>query len=597
MKKVRHFITNIFYMIRVTYKLAKGQYYFATFLFAWNTLTPFINLLFPKWILDELTGDSNWSIVAFLVVIWALINGIIALVNSTVNYFYTPYQDKSNFKENMHYLKLDADMDYSKIENGNTLDEQGRIGTNLSLVHFANNTVFPLLTDLIQLLGYTYILSTLNPLIVVFVLIVIFLNSLMSKRQNGLDYKYQQDISKHQRRFSYLFNVLIGYPFAKEIRINNAAKWISSKYISETNDYMDKFTKHQDSHLKLMIISDVIMLVQTMVLYFYSVCRVINKTISIGDFSLYIGATTSFISCFTSIMDRINKVRYLSQYIDDYKAFINNAAPLYTDDMLSDVIKSDTHEIMLENVSFKYPGQENYTLKNISLKINNGERLSLVGYNGAGKSTLIKLICRLYNPTEGRILYNGVDIQTLKYDQYASLLSVIFQDYNIFSMSVRDNIVLSGKSNDSEILTAIDKGGLSEKIKKLPLGLETQLGKDFDENGIELSGGEAQKLSCVRAYYKNAPVVILDEPTASLDPVSENQLYRRFDEIIGGKTSIYISHRLASVKFCDHIAVIDDGEIIEYGTHSELMLNKNVYYEMFTKQAEYYIDSIEKQEG
>ena len=227
-------------------------------------------------------------------------------------------------------------------------------------------------------------------------------------------------------------------------------------------------------------------------------------------------------------------------------------------------------------------------MKNISFKIKTGERLAIVGYNGAGKSTLIKLICRLYTPTDGRILYNGIDISTLNYAEYSRLLSVIFQDYNIYSMSVKENIVLNGNANELEIENAVEKSGLSDKLLTLPYGINTQLGKDFDENGIEFSGGEAQKLSCARAYYKNTDIIIMDEPTASLDPISEQQLFKRFNEIIGKKTAIYITHRLASVKFCDHIAVLMNGELVEYGTHRELMQQKNVYYDMFSKQSNYY---------
>ena len=298
----------------------------------------------------------------------------------------------------------------------------------------------------------------------------------------------------------------------------------------------------------------------------------------------------------TTVANELRKMKYLSQYIDDYRAFVDQVTPSHIKEKQNEVKASNTHEIVFENVSFQYPGNENYALKNISLTIHPGERLSIVGYNGAGKSTLIKLICRLYSPTEGRILYNGTDIETLKYEEYAQLLSVIFQDYNIYAMTVRDNVVLNGRPDDGALMSVIEKSGLSEKIKGLPNGFDAQLGKDFDENGIEFSGGEAQKLSCARAYYKNAPIVILDEPTASLDPISEHQLYTRFNDIIGEKTAIYITHRLASVRFCNRIVVLAHGEVIEYGTHEELMENKNLYYEMFTKQSEYYVKATAEEE-
>ena len=237
-----------------------------------------------------------------------------------------------------------------------------------------------------------------------------------------------------------------------------------------------------------------------------------------------------------------------------------------------------------------YPNTDRYVLRNVNIKIKSGERLSVVGYNGAGKSTFIKLICRLYKPTEGRILIGGVDISTIDLADYRELLSVVFQDFQIFCLTIRDNIVMNREYDKARLDDAIEKSGLRERLALLESGVETDLWRLFDESGVELSGGEGQKVACARAYYKDAPVVILDEPTASLDPLAETRLYERFNNIIGEKTSIYISHRLASVKFCDSIAVFADGELVEHGTHRELMDADGVYAEMFRKQAHYYVN-------
>jgi ABC-type multidrug transport system fused ATPase/permease subunit len=495
----------------------------------------------------------------------------------------------------MHYLDLDAKMEYSKLENGQTLDEQGRIGSNLSLAHFANNSFFSLLSKIVQLFGYTYILVTLHPFVIIAILIMIFLNSLISKKLVDVDYTYQQTISSHQRRFTYLFRVLTEYSFAKETRINHADTWIQSKFAAEQQEYIKQFSKHQNTHFRCSVLTELLLCVQTLLLYLYCVLKVVSNSITIGDFSLYIGTTTAFIGCAISILDQIRKTKSLSQYIDDYRTFVEQANTFHHVDCQNDILESNSHEIEFENVSFIYPGQNNFALKNVSFKIKAGERLAIVGYNGAGKSTLIKLICRLYTPTEGRILHNGTDISTLKYEQYSQLLSVVFQDFNIYSMSVKENIVLNGNTNEIEIISAVEKSGLADTLKTLPYGLDTQLGKDFDEKGIEFSGGESQKLSCARAYYRNTSIIILDEPTASLDPISEQQLYKRFNEIMGNKTAIYITHRLASVRFCDNIAVLMNGEMVEYGTHKELMKNRTIYYDMFTKQANYYTDQLQEE--
>ena len=227
-------------------------------------------------------------------------------------------------------------------------------------------------------------------------------------------------------------------------------------------------------------------------------------------------------------------------------------------------------------------------LSNVSLTIRDKEKLSIVGSNGAGKTTLIKLLCCLYEPTEGVILYNGIDISTIPYEDYIRKLSVVFQDFQLFAFTMEENIVLNRERDEEQLLEAVRKSGLEEKLKSLPKGAATPVGKDFDEEGIEFSGGEGQKLVTARAYYKNAPVVVLDEPTAALDPISENQMYCRFHEIMKDKTAIFISHRLASTRFCDRIAVFSEGKIVECGTHEQLMDRQGLYCEMFQKQAAYY---------
>ena len=234
---------------------------------------------------------------------------------------------------------------------------------------------------------------------------------------------------------------------------------------------------------------------------------------------------------------------------------------------------------------------EQTVVNSVNIHVKQGQIYGLLGRNGAGKTTFIKLLCRLYEPTEGRILLNGVDISKIKYAQYIDILSVVFQDYNVYPMSIKENVCLNIDVDDSEIILALQKSDLWDKVIQLPHGIDTLVSKEFSDEGVELSGGEGQKLACARAYLKKSDLIIMDEPSASLDPISESKLYERFNNIIGSKTAIYISHRLASTKFCDRIAVFEDGRIIEYGTHDELMKRNGVYCNMFTKQAEYYIDS------
>lgn len=246
--------------------------------------------------------------------------------------------------------------------------------------------------------------------------------------------------------------------------------------------------------------------------------------------------------------------------------------------------------IEVKNLSFKYPRSEEYVLSNVNLKINSGERLAIVGMNGAGKTTFIKLLCRLYDVTEGEILINGINIADYKYSEYVKLLSVVFQDFKLFSFTLKENIRLGDINNEcKDVLPICKLSGIDSLINKYEKGLKSTLYKDFDEMGVEPSGGEAQKIAIARAMYKESPIVIMDEPTAALDPVAEEETYRNFNKLLKNRTAIYISHRLSSCIFCDKIVVFSDKTIKEYGTHDELMNIKNgIYAKMFSAQSENY---------
>ena len=447
-------------------------------------------------------------------------------------------------------------------------------------------------TNLFQLAGYTYIIASLHPLVIAFILAVIGTNTLITRKLNKIGYEYDPLITKFSRRYSYIYGTMVSFSVGKEVRINGASKWLRKKFDKETDEYMKSLRANENKKLPYDILTMVVGLVQTVVIYGYCAYLAISGGITVGSFSVFLGAVTAFTGSFTGFIGRFSGLALLSKYVDDYKEFLtytkHNGAERET------VCGSDPTEgkfdIEFQNVSFMYPNTDRYVLRNVNIKIRSGERLSVVGYNGAGKSTFIKLICRLYEPTEGKILIGGVDISTIDLADYREMLSVVFQDFQLFWLTIRDNIVMDREYDKVRLDDAIEKSGLGERIALLENGVETELWRLFDESGVEFSGGEGQKVACARAYYKDAPVVILDEPTASLDPIAETRLYERFNNIIGNKTSIYISHRLASVKFCDSIAVFADGELVERGTHRELMDANGIYAEMFRKQAHYYVN-------
>ena len=329
-------------------------------------------------------------------------------------------------------------------------------------------------------------------------------------------------------------------------------------------------------------------LISTAVVYGVLIYSFLGGGISIGDFTLYIGFATTFTSAMTGLLNSIGGYKQCSLQVDNFRSYMD----LEPDDE-SDCIpvpESDKYIFEFKNVSFKYSGQENYALKNLNLTLEPGKRLAVVGLNGAGKTTFIKLLLRLYDVTEGEILLNGTDIRRFKRNEYYRLFSPVFQNVEIFAFPMNENVSM-GRPEDTDKKRAEEclvKAGMVEKLASLEKGADTELLKVIYDDGVDLSGGEKQKLALARALYKDAPVIVLDEPTAALDALAEYNLYKSFDEIIGDKSAVYISHRLSSTRFCDSIAMFKAGEMVEYGTHDELLAKKGAYAEMFEIQAQYY---------
>ena len=354
------------------------------------------------------------------------------------------------------------------------------------------------------------------------------------------------------------------------------------KYGNISNDMLKSYRKIFNSNFKAYAFENTTSAIQKVGIYVLLAIEVLKKGLGVGDFTLYFNAINQFSGSINSLLKGYLSLSKMGLYMDDLKKFVS--LPRMEDELYFEFV----------NVSFKYPGTEIYALKNINLKIKSGDRLAIVGANGAGKTTLVKLLLRLYNPSEGVILLGGKDIREFKYEEYAKLFSVVFQDYKLFAFSIEENIGLSESIDKGKLNDSIEKSGLRKKINELPLKEKTPLFRSYDDDGVELSGGEAQKLGIARSLYKDSKVVILDEPTAALDPIAEYEIYQHFNMLVEGRTSIYISHRLASTRFSNNIIVLDKGEIVESGNHIALMKKNGLYSEMYNMQAEYYNNSAQE---
>ena len=326
-------------------------------------------------------------------------------------------------------------------------------------------------------------------------------------------------------------------------------------------------------------------LVSYLIICFYCVLG----TFPIGGVIKYVGYLSKVTASVGNLFYCFHEIGANEKFLQVYLDYFDIKNDMYQGSLAVEKRSDKQYDVEFKNVSFQYPGTEQFALKNINLNLKVGERLAVVGMNGSGKTTFIKLLCRLYDPTEGEIKMNDFNIRKYDYRQYLDIFSVVFQDYHLLAMPLGNNVASAENWDTEKAERLLEEVGFGERYADMPKKLETPLYKNFDEDGVNISGGEAQKIALARALYKDAPFIILDEPTAALDPIAEAEIYAKFDEIVGDKTAIYISHRLSSCRFCDKIAVFDKGEIVQVGTHEELLQNENgKYYELWNAQAQYY---------
>ena len=392
------------------------------------------------------------------------------------------------------------------------------------------------------------------------------------------------------RKMDYMANATQNFDYAKDIRLFGMKDWLLGRHHKVLMDKQDKMLRSRNLWIYNSEFAHVMSMLSTAAIYGILFYTVIDKDMSIGNFTLYLGLCTTFTSCMTEFLNAMGEFKKRSLQVDDYRSFMELKTE--EDGDFLPIPDGGSYTFEFKNVSFKYEGTQDYALKNLNLTLQAGEKLAIVGQNGAGKTTFIKLLLRLYDVTEGEILLNGINIRRFRRDEYYRLFSPVFQNVEVFAFPISENVSMKCPEDTNAGLSedCLIKAGMQEKIESLPNGIDTQLLKIVDDDGVDFSGGEKQKLALARALYKNAPVIILDEPTAALDALAEYNLYKNFNEIVGNKSAVYISHRLSSTRFCDNIAMFKDGEMIEYGTHEELLDKGGAYAEMFEIQAQYYKD-------
>ena len=487
------------------------------------------------------------------------------------------------------------DMDYEALETPEMLDrlQKAKRATagDWQGVQGMMTYMQVLFTQIISIIIAIIIMTSFDPLIILVIAVLSYIQFLYFEHIRKKDKKEMWDaMMPHWRKLEYMENVTTDFSYAKDIRLFGMKKFLAKKQKDVYDEELRHWIKSRQYWIYNSIFSHGISLVRQLIITGWLVYSVIAKDLSIGNFTLYLASAGAFSNAINEVLSALSALRERSAHTDDYRSFMDIPGDSGKDTI--PVPKADKYVFTFENVSFKYKGQEKYALKNLNITIAAGEKLAVVGLNGAGKSTFIKLLLRLYDVTEGRILMNGTDIRRFDRTEYYRLFSPAFQDVTVFAFPMAENVSMSppDETDKNKAEKCVREAGLGDKMDKLEKGIDTELLKVLYDDGVDLSGGEKQKLALARALYKGSDVIVLDEPTAALDALAEYRLYKSFNGLVGNRTAVYISHRLSSTRFCDRVAMFKDGEMTETGTHEELMAKNGDYAEMFRVQAQYYVE-------
>ena len=555
-------------------------------------------VVLPKFLMDELVlilnrsaVESHVKNVIFYVAVICGMNLVINLVNNIT--FQAKVVLEEWFTEYFEMLLGDhtMKMDFEHTEDPAVLDQMNRakegIGWYSGGITGVLNSTFDMVANIIVVICVTMVIVLTCPILLPVQVISLFFISFLNKKRNEAEVVQHGKLAKMNRIFTYYMYQLANFAYGKEIRLYDSADMMCTKAGEKSDEMVASWRDLAKKQCKYSWGMDLVNTLRDGISYFYIGLLAITKKITVGDFAMCVAAASELYQGMWGIMYAWQEVVKRCRYAYEYLVFLEYPEALSKG---SQKVINQKHIIEFKHVGFRYPRSNQDVLKDINLTITSGEHLSIVGINGAGKTTLIKLLCRLYDVTEGEILIDGINIKDYSEEEYRKLFAVVFQDFKLLAFSLRENICFDEVCDQEEIQRVLELSGFYEGAKKLEKGLDTMLYKSFDEHGTELSGGQQQKTAIARALYKDAPIVILDEPTAALDPIAEYDIYRHFDCLVGNKTAIYISHRLSSCKFCDKIAVFADRTIKEYGTHDELVCKENgIYAGLFAAQAQYYL--------
>ena len=582
----------------------------------WNSLTPYVSIYLSALVIDELAGSRNVERLQLLVLITLASAAVIALGTALLKKWTEAQSAGMWFKvENILSEKM-LDMDYVSLDETHTAELLSTIRQNMNGGGWGLYRVVvayeELCSSILTILGGISLTVSLfvsrvpdgagalsalnNPLVVLAVITVMlavtFIAPVLNNKSGSYYAKHADSHNLGNRLFS--FFGWLGYysELAPDVRIYRQDRICDRHNHNKDDTFCSNglFARLAWGPMGLFAAAgSAVSVIFTGVVYAFVCLKALAGAFGLGSVTQYVASITKVSGGMSSFVSTLGDMRNNAPFLELTFEFLDIPNNMYQGSLTVEKRNDRKYEVEFRNVSFKYPGSENYALRNVNMKFEIGKRLAVVGMNGSGKTTFIKLLCRLYDPTEGEILLNGIDIRKYNYAEYMNIFSVVFQDFKLFSLTLGENVASGSRIDREKVIDCLNKAGFGGRLAEMPNGIDTYLYTDYEKDGVNVSGGEAQKIAIARALYKDSPFIILDEPTAALDPIAEAEIYGKFDEIAGDKTAIYISHRLSSCKFCDEIAVFHEGAVIQQGTHASLVADESgKYYELWHAQAQYY---------
>lgn len=573
--------------------------------FAAATL-PYLSLFFSARILNLLLAKS-YRACLYTVVVFLLTQYGLGLFEKICRQYLDGQKELCLARTEQKITAKALELEFEKFEKTETMDairrtnvssmESGNVGDQLIVIHTLITSLLSVLYALFFLLRLfllsdssrnNFFTSSFSMLALLLLCgVQLALSSRINRRSTQKKIELNQGNDHSNSVANYLVNVMLEERRADDIRIGHLDHFLDVQF----GKAMEHFLPMYLDFARFSAITDgknaLLSLLSNFAAYLVIGARALYGVLPIGDVLLYAGSVTRAMSDLQTFLATGSEFDYINSYLSTYEDFIAQPSMAYDGTLPIEKRDDGQYEFAFHDVSFSYPGTNIPVLEHVTLSFAVGEKTALVGRNGAGKTTLIKLLCRLYEPTSGYITLNGIDIRKYSYKEYTQAFSVVFQDFHLFSLPLDENIAAGTEIDEAALQSSLAKVGLTDRVQQLPQGVRTRLYNN-NGSGVDLSGGEAQRTAIARALYKDAPFVILDEPTAALDPIAEAEIYEQFSQMTAGKTAVYISHRMSSCKFCDRIIVLDHGRIAEDGTHDTLLTNHGIYANLYETQAQYY---------